>query len=264
MNLTKSFTESVSLWGVYSVWRRHVDVYRVTWLSNLLPPMSEPVLYLFAFGAGLGPMIQNFDYLGQTVSYPQYLGPGMMAVAVLFQSFFEGAYSSYIRLTFQKTWHALLTTPLSYTDVFLGDWLWAATKGTLGGLITGLIVVLFGLYPWYALPLSIPILILGSLLFGACGLVSAGLVKTLDQVNLPTFLFILPMFTLSGTYFPRGNLPGASRWLAEALPLSPIVDFLRWPLGLPEYWPWQLLWLVSMVMLAAYWGWSAIRKKIFL
>jgi lipooligosaccharide transport system permease protein len=108
-----------------------------------------------------------------------------------------------------------------------------------------------GSEPWYALPLLIPILMLGSLLFWACGLVSVGLVKALDQVNLPTFLFILPMFTLSGTYFPRGNLPGMSRWLAEAPPLSPIVDFL---LCLPEYWPWQLLWLIRMVLMAAYWG----------
>ena len=46
----------------------------------------------------------------------------MIAVGVLFQSFFEGAYGSFIRLNFQKTWQALLTAPLSFTDVFLGDW----------------------------------------------------------------------------------------------------------------------------------------------
>ncbi|AGY58616.1 ABC-2 type transporter [Gloeobacter kilaueensis JS1] len=226
--------------------------------------MTEPMLYLFAFGAGLGPMIGSFVYLEKTVTYPQFLGPGMIAVAVLFQSFFEGAYSSFVRLSFQKTWQALLTAPLSFTDVFLGDWLWAATKGVIGGLVTGLVVIAFGLYPPSALLFSLPILVLAALLFGACGLVTAGIVRTIDQVNLPTFLFILPMFTLCGTYFPRTNLPQAARWLAEALPLSAIVDFLRWPIGLQNYWPWQLGWLLVLGALAVSWAWRAIYRRIYL
>ncbi|UFP93610.1 ABC transporter permease [Gloeobacter morelensis] len=255
---------AISPWGVYSVWRRHADVYRITWPSNLLPPMSEPILYLFAFGAGLGPMIGAFEYQGSTLTYAQFLGPGMIAVAVLFQSFFEGAYASFIRLSFQKTWQALLTAPLSYTDVFLGDWLWATTKGVIGGSATGLVVVLLGLYPPVGLLYALPVMVLGGMLFGACGLVTAGTVRIIDQVNLPTFLFIIPMFALSGTYFPRTNLPGVSRYFAEILPLAPVVDFLRWPYGLPSYWPWQLAGLIVLIAVAGSWAWWAIRRRIYL
>lgn len=262
MNLV--LKELVSPYGVWSVWRRHAQVYRITWVSNLLPPMVEPILYLFAFGVGLAPLVRDFVYLGTPVTYPQFLGPGMMAVAVLFQSFFEGAYSSFIRLQFQKTWQAMLTAPLTYTDVFIGDWLWATTKGVLSGTVTGLVVVAMGLYPLWALPFAIPVFVVGGMLFGACGLVTAGTVKVVDQVNLPTFLFVLPMFTLSGTYFPRENLPGLSRWFAEALPLAPIVDFLRFPLGLPTYWPLQLGWLALLTVTAGIWGWWAIRRRIYL
>ncbi len=260
----KVLSTGISPWGVYAVWRRHIEVYRVTWLANLLPPMTEPLLYLFGFGAGLGPLVGSFDYLGQSVTYSQFLGPGMIGVAVLFQSFFEGAYSSFVRLTFQKTWQALLTTPLNFTDVFLGDLLWATTKGVFGGMVTGIVVVLLGLYPPVALLTALPVMILGGLLFGACGLVTAGTVQNLDQVNLPTFLFVLPMFTLSGTYFPRTNLPGVSRWFAEVLPLASIVDFLRWPLGLQTYWPLQLAWLLVLIAIATVWGWRAIYRRIYL
>ena len=82
---------SVSPWGVYSVWWRHFQVYRSTWLVNCLPPISEPIVYLLAFGYGLTPLIGEVQHLGQPVPYPQFLAPGMIAIGVLFQSFFEGA-----------------------------------------------------------------------------------------------------------------------------------------------------------------------------
>ncbi len=246
---------SASLWGVYSVWWRHFQVYRSTWLVNCLPPISEPIVYLLAFGYGLTPLVGEVQHLGQPVPYPQFLAPGMIAIGVLFQAFFEGAYSSFIRLNFQKTWQALLTAPLSYTDVFLGDWFWAATKGTIAGFLTGLVAVLANLYDLPSLLLSLPLIVLGSLLFGAFGLLVAGVVNKVDQVNVPMFLIVIPMFTLCGTYFPRDTLPPLMAKVAGLLPLASLVDLLRWPLGLPPWWPlsllWLLAWMIAMARLAA-------------
>ncbi|PSB60915.1 ABC transporter, partial [filamentous cyanobacterium CCP1] len=105
-----------TFWGVYSVWHRHAKVYQRTWLVNCLPPLSEPIIYLVAFGYGLTPLVGDVPYGGQTVPYLKFIAPAMMAIGVLFQSFFEGAYASFIRLNFQKTWQALLTGPLSFSD----------------------------------------------------------------------------------------------------------------------------------------------------
>lgn len=240
-------------WGVYSVWWRHFQVYRSTWLVNFLPPISEPIVYLLAFGYGLTPLVGDVEYLGKMVPYPQFLASGMIAVGVLFQSFFEGAYSSFIRLNFQKTWQALLTAPLSFTDVFLGDWFWAATKGTIAGTLTGLVAVIANLYGLPSLVLSLPLIVLGSLLFGAFGLLVAGAVNKVDQVNVPIFLVVIPMFTLSGTYFPRSTLPPLLENIANLLPLAALVDLLRWPLGLPPRWPLLLLWLL---------GWMAVMARL--
>lgn len=157
---------SVTPWGVYSVWHRHAKVYQKTWLVNSLPPLSEPLINLVAFGYGLTPLVGDVLYNGQTISYLKFLAPGMMASGVLFQAFFEGAYGSFFRLNYQKTWKALLTAPLSFTEVFLGDWLWATTKGTLAGFLTSIVAVIWGLYSGWHLLIFLPIIILGSMLFG--------------------------------------------------------------------------------------------------
>jgi lipooligosaccharide transport system permease protein len=240
-----------SPWGIYSVWHRHAMVYRRTWLVNCLPPISEPIVYLVAFGFGLTPLVGNVTYVGQEISYLQFIAPAMIGIGVLFQSFFEGAYSSFIRLNFQKTWQALLTAPLTFSDVFLGDWLWAATKGMITGTMTGLVAVIWGLYSVGNLVLSLPIMLLGSLVFGAMGLFTAGCVRQIDQVNIPIFLFIIPMFTLCGTYFPRDTLPLGLQWLATVLPLASLVDLLRWNLAISPWWWLQTLWLLGLMVLFA-------------
>jgi lipooligosaccharide transport system permease protein len=254
---------SATPWGVYSVWWRHFQVYRSTWLVNCLPPISEPVVYLLAFGYGLTPLIGDVEYLTQSVPYATFIAPGMIAVGVLFQSFFEGAYSSFIRLTFQKTWQALLTAPLSFTDVFLGDWFWAATKGTIAGTLTGLVAVVAQLYDLSSLLLSLPLIVLGSLLFGAFGLLVAGAVNKVDQVNVPIFLVVIPMFTLSGTYFPRDTLPPLLEIVANVLPLAALVDLLRWPLGLPPTWPLLVLWLLGWLVITARLAALRIYPRLF-
>ncbi|MBE9181239.1 ABC transporter permease [Oculatella sp. LEGE 06141] len=239
-------SRSITAWGVYSVWRRHAKVYQRTWLVNCLPPISEPIIYLVAFGYGLTPLIGNVTYGGQTVSYLEFIAPAMISIGVLFQSFFEGAYGTFIRLNFQKTWQALLTAPLTFSEVFLGDWLWAATKGMIAGSLTGLVAVVWGLYPALSLLFSLPIMFLGSLLFGAMGLLTAGSVRQVDQVNVPVFLVIVPMFTLCGTYFPRTTLPPGLKQVADTLPLSALTDLMRWHLALPQYWWLGSLWMITL------------------
>lgn len=254
---------SVTPWGIYSVWHRHARVYQKTWLVNSLPPLSEPLIYLVAFGYGLTPLVGEVSYSGQTITYLEFIAPGMIAIGLLFQSFFEASFGSFMRLSYQKTWQALLTAPLSFTEVFLGDWLWATTKGTIAGLLTGIVAVLWGLYSGWHLLVSLPLIILGSMLFAVLGLFTAGTVRTIDQINVPIFLFIIPMFTLCGTYFPRDTLPPVLGYIAGLLPLASIVDLLRWPLGLPEFWFLELIWLLLWISVFSVLAWRQIYPQLF-
>ncbi|MEP0873223.1 ABC transporter permease [Trichocoleus desertorum AS-A10] len=254
---------TVTLWGVYSVWRRHLKVFQNTWIVNFLPPILEPIVYLVSFGVGLTPLIGKVNYEGQTISYLTFLAPGMIAAGALYPSFFEGSYGTFIRLRFEKIWQAMLTAPLTFTEVFLGDWLWAATRGTVVGFMTGMVAVVWGLYSFWHLVLSLPLIFLGSLLFAAIGLFTAGCVKTMDQVNIPVFLLIIPMFTFCGTYFPRNTLPPLLKTITGFFPLSAFTDLLRWSLGLPNFWLWELLWMFLCTAVFGVLAWRRIYPQLF-
>ena len=253
----------ISIRGVWSVWQRHALVYLKTWLVNCLPPLTEPRIYLFSFGLGLSPIIRDLHYHGQPVSYLQFIAPGMIALGLSFQSFFEGAYGTYIRIRYQRTWQAMLTAPLTFNDVFFGDWLWAATKGVIAGVLTGLVAYFWGVFPGTMLIASLPAIILGSLLFGAMGILTAGTVKTVDQINVPVFLVMIPMTMLAGIYFPRENLPAKISLLSSFSPLSPLVDLLRTHLAQTLNSPLLFLQLLGWTVLFAILARREIYKKIF-
>ena len=254
---------SITFWGVYSAWHRHVKVYQKTWLVNFLPPMLEPLIYLTAFGFGLTPLVGAAIYANKNISYLQFLAPGMIGIAVLSQSYFEGAYGSFVRLKFQKVWQALLTAPLTFTEVFLGDLLWSATRGCIAGVITAIVTVLFGLYPGWNFIVALPLIVLGSLLFAAMGVLTAGLVRSVDEMNVPFFILIVPMYSVCGTYFPRETLPPMMRHIASVLPLSPLVDLLRWQLEVPKYWLLELLSIVLWIIVCTVLAWRRIYPQLF-
>ncbi len=256
---------ALSLWGIYSVWLRHVRLYRRTWLINCLPPISEPVVYLLSFGLGVGPLIKSVSYQGEQIEYIRFIAPGMIAVGVLFQSFLEGAYGTFIRIRFEQSWQAQLTTPLTLPEIFTGDWVWGATRGAIAGVFTGLVATVWGIYPLSGLLEVLPLIFLGGLLFGALGMAAAGFAKTVDQINLPMFLAVVPMFAVCGTYFPRDVLPPSLRAIVDLLPLSLLVDLLREPI-LIGHSPWRsccmalglIGWTVMFVILA----WRKNRPRV--
>ena len=258
---------ALSLWGIYSVWLRHARLYRRTWLINCLPPISEPVVYLLSFGFGVGPLIKTVNYRGQPVDYLTFIAPGMIAVGVLFQGFLEGAYGTFIRIRFERSWQAQLTTPLTLPEIFVGDWIWGASKGSIAGVFTGVIAVLWGIYPLQGLLQSLPLIFFGGLLFAALGMAAAGFAKTVDQINVPTFLAVVPMFAICGTYFPRDVLPAGVRTVADMLPLSLLVDLLRAPvISTAAFTLTQslalILGLLAWTVLFASFAWRKNRRRV--
>ncbi len=211
----------------WHMWRRNVDVSLVTWKTNVLPPLLEPVLYIFAFGIGLGAYVQQISFDGRAYDYLTFLAPGMIAVGIMFHSTFDTMYGAFIRLRYQKTFDAIITTPLSAEDILAGEILSGATKGVFAGAAILLIVTLFGLASYPSSLVILPLAALAGVMFASFGLLFAALAPYIDNLNLPVFLFINPMFLFSGTFFPLDGMPAWVRLAANLLPLTHLVNIIR-------------------------------------
>lgn len=220
-------TPSSISWRFIRVWQRNWDVYIKTWKINFLPPLLEPIFYLLAFGAGLGVLVGQLTFGGRSISYAAFIAPGLLAITIMQNAFFENTYASYVRMYYQKTFDAIMATPLTVEEIILGEIFWGASRSLIATALMMIILSFFGLlvYPW---SLGIlPIALLGGLAFGAAGMCFTALMPNIESFNLPIFLFITPMFLFSGTFFPLDQLPFWAKLLAWIFPLTHIVELTR-------------------------------------
>ena len=110
----------------FRVWRRNVQVYRKTWRVSFLPPLLEPLLYILAFGYGLSVLVGDVGWRGEAVPYVAFIAPALLCIAMMYNSFFETTYGSFVRMYYQKTFDAMLATPLFLEDIIAGEIVWGA------------------------------------------------------------------------------------------------------------------------------------------
>jgi lipooligosaccharide transport system permease protein len=210
------------------VWRRNFDVFTKTIKVNFLPSLFEPLIYLAAFGFGLGGFIPNM--FGQP--YIFFLAPALVAIAVMNGSFFECTFASFVRMYFQKTFDAIVATPISVEEVVAGELLWGATRSTINATIVLGVISVFGLVT-SPLFLLVPLIaFVGGLMFASIAMCFTAIAPNIDFFNYPAFLFITPMIFLAGTFFPLTSLPSAAQIGAMViLPLTHIVNVTRGVIG---------------------------------
>jgi len=154
---------------------------------------------------------------------------------------------------YQKTFDAIIATPINLEEVVAGEILWGATRSTINASVVFLVVSLFGLTSPVLLAGILPLAFLGGLLFASLGMISTALVPAIEHFNYPFFLFVTPMFLFSGTFFPIEILPRALQTVSFTLfPLSHLVRVVRalmlhrLDLGLL----WSLLWMAGVALMA--------------
>jgi lipooligosaccharide transport system permease protein len=206
------------------VWRRNWDVFFRTYQVNFLPPVIEPILYLLAIGYGLGFFVGEID----GVPYVRYIAPALLAISMMNSAFFECTYSSYVRMYYQKTFDAIIATPLSIDDVIAGELLWGATRSLIYTTVMLIVLIIFGVVDLPASFLVLPFSFFAGLLFATIAMCFTAITPGIDALNYPSFLFITPMFLFSGTFFPLTVLPPLIQLLAIILlPLTQLVAVTR-------------------------------------
>src|SRR4030043_254915 len=209
------------------VWQRDFTVYRKSWAVSFIPPLLEPLFYLGAFAVGLSGLVGNLRYHGMQVSYVQFIAPALIGMSIMYNSFFETTYTSFVRMYYQKTFDAMMATPLSLDEVITGEIVWGATRSLIAAGIMLIVISLFGLIRFPHGLLILPLAFVGGLAFASIGIFFTAIVPNIDMFNLPVFLFITPMFLFSGTFFPLENLPGWAQDVALLFPLTHLTNLSR-------------------------------------
>jgi lipooligosaccharide transport system permease protein len=253
---------TVSLPHALAVWRRNASMYRRTWWLNLLPNFFEPVFYLVSIGIGVGAYIHE---MGGT-SYAAFLAPGLVCVAAMNGASFEVTYNLFVRLTYEKQYDAMLTTPVQPDDVLVGEILWAVTRATIYGACFFLVVALFGLAPLPGALAALAVIPLAGLLFAAIGVAFSLHIPAIELFSFYFTLFLTPLFLFSDVFFPlQERLAGGWLWVAEVLPLLHPVRLARAAFGQGGSWltaAWDLTYIlvVSAALLA--WARRAVRARL--
>ena len=159
--------------------------------------------------------------------YLNFIAPALLAVTIMYNAFFENTYASFVRMYHQKTFDAMLATPLFLEEIIAGEIVWGATKSLLSTALMMVIISLFGLISYPQGLLILPLAFLGGIAFGSIGMFFTGITPNIETFNLPIFLFITPMFLFSGTFFPLDNLPVWAQSISIVLPLTHLVTLTR-------------------------------------
>lgn len=201
----------------YLVWRK------VIW-SSLTTNVANPILFLFAFGFGLGAVVDRMGGL----SYLAFVVPGMMAYSAMFAASFETTIGSFARFDFQKTWDATLATPVTLLELLLGEALWATCKAMISAICVLVVGVLWGgVGSAGGALLSLPVILLGGLAFATCGLVATAYARSWEFFSYFFTFWITPMFVFSGVFFDVDRFPDYVEPIAWILPMTHLIQVVR-------------------------------------
>ena len=217
------------------VWQRNFLVWKKLALPSILGNLADPMLYMLGLGFGLGSLLPDVDGM----PYLTFLGAGTVAYSTMNSATFETLYSGFSRMHVQKTWEAILNTPLQLDDVMMGEWLWAASKSLLSGMAILAVIWILSLQANWALSLwIIPLAFLIGLCFSGMGLVMTALSPSYDFFMYYFTLVVTPMVLLCGVFYPVSQLPPLLQSISAWLPLTHAIGIAR-PLvrgEIPPHW----------------------------
>lgn len=243
----------------FRVWQRNFTVYTKRYKSSMVLNFFEPILYLIALGFGLGAFVREIN----GVPYIKFIAPGIIASSAMFAATFECTYGTYIRMTYQKTFDAILATPINIDDLVAGEILWGATKGTFYGLIIMAVMSIFRFIDSPFILVAVPLLFLSGIIFAEIGVITSATVPGIDSFNYFNTLFMTPMFLFSGIFFPLDSLHPVITGIAFFTPLYHLVNITR-SFASGEFYMarWDVLWLLAVVLILTPYPFRLMRKRI--
>jgi lipooligosaccharide transport system permease protein len=218
----------------------------------------DPMVALFALGMGLGALLHGVD----GVSYLTFLSAGTICVSTLYGATFESTYSAFSRLQIQRTWDAILNTPLELDDIVWAEIWWATAKAMKSGISILLVVIAWDISRASSLIWVPFVLLLVGFTFAAMGMIVSAVARSYEFFLYYFTLVVTPMVYLSGVFFPMDELPPALAAVLKWLPLAPAVNLIRpLVLGQAPAHVWSELFQLAVTGVAATWLAAALMRR---
>ncbi|MBO9648696.1 MAG: ABC transporter permease [Variovorax sp.] len=232
----------------WPVFLRNLLVWRKLAIPSLIGNIAEPLIWLVAFGYGMGALVGQVEVEGTRIPYILFLASGSICMSAMNAASFEALYSAFSRMHVQKTWDGIMNAPVGLDDVVLAEMLWAGFKAIF--TTTAILFVMLGLGISHTPKLLIAWLVLVGcgITFSCIALIFNALAKGYDFFTYYFTLFMTPMMFLSGVFFPLEQLPAVVRAVAAWLPLTNAVMLVR-PLFMDQ---WPDDWLRHAAVLVVY------------
>ena len=223
--LTGRFTRHLA--GAACVWLRNATVWRATWKTSLVGAVGEPLFYLLGLGYGLGSIIPSIA----DRPYLHFVAPGLMITSVMYSTTIEATYMTFTKMEHQKVYASMILSPLTFTDIILGEIFWIMTKGLISGGTVLTVVLAAGIAPLWPGLLGVPLILLAGFIFASLGMIVTSYSNGYESFNYYFTLVISPMFFFSGVFFPTARLGPWIGGLTQAFPLTHLVVLSRGLLG---------------------------------
>jgi lipooligosaccharide transport system permease protein len=201
--------------------------YKRVWRGTIGTSLVNPILYVTALGVGLGTIVDQTQNAPGGVPYLDFVAPGLVAAAAMQTATIESTWPVMSAIKWSRVYHAMIATPLSERDAFLGHQLFVITRVFTSAAAYLAVIAVFGaVASWWGI-LVVPVAVLIGTAFSMPMAALAAAVEE-DRTFVTVFRFVIvPMFLFSGTFFPVSQLPLALELVAYVTPIWHGVELCR-------------------------------------
>lgn len=207
----------------YIIWYREIKKLlrnKVKLIIGLIFPLS--ILIIFGFGFG-----SSFNIPGLTTDYTDFLSVGILGMILLMYSLSSG--TSVIEDKNFGFLKEIFVAPIPRSSIIIGKILGGVTVTMVHTMLMLIVLLIIGLeiVSLYGFLIALLFMLLTSFTFLGLGLIIASFLSKSETFHILMQVIMIPMFFLSGMFFPTNNLP---MWLKIPSYLNPLtygIDGLR-------------------------------------
>jgi len=237
----------------YSILWADLVTLKRRWSRYLITTLISPLLYLVAFGWGLG---RGINLNG--TSYLEFVVPGIIALTAMTASFNGAGTRLNVDRIYYKSFDECIMAPIKLHSLLLGKALIGTVRGTLSS-VAFLIVAMLIAPTIHIGPMFLLGLLLTCITFSFLGVLAALLAKSHEDMGTFGSIILLPMTFLGGTFFSLSQVPLGLKYALYLLPLTHASLWLR-AAALDQSLPWTSF-LVLLIFFGAFMEGSMIALK---